>query len=111
MSGLADPQRKKLRHYNANYTVSNTWTPENGAFIIQGGFYIHDGPDDLSHSGWGSAGCMEVCGNQGYLRMTKFIHQISGSNIASTSDAMVQLTKAGKITLDLKAAKRPTVTP
>jgi RHS repeat-associated protein len=111
MSGLSNAQNKIIHTYKPDYQLYNTYSPENGAFVIQGGFYIHDGPDDLvNNPGWGSAGCMEVCGSTGFSEMKDFIKTISGSTLP-TEEAITEIVNAGKVNLVIQKAKVPVVQP
>ena len=46
--GLADNQRHVIKVWKPNYTVHSAPSHEDGAWVVTGHFYIHDGPDDDS---------------------------------------------------------------
>ena len=109
MSGLADYRKAPIQRYNANYEIHNTYSPENGGFVILGSFMIHDGPDDItSDIGWGGAGCMEVCGNNGFADLKSLTYALSGSQ--KTQDkALNDLVNAGLLIVIIEKAVRPTI--
>lgn len=62
-SGLHKLNRQPAPEYKKAYEVHNTYSQHNGAIVLKGTFYIHAGPEDLTHIGWGAAGCVEIIGS------------------------------------------------
>lgn len=111
MSGLADERHSLILNYFPNYTVRNTATPEDGGFLIYGNFMIHDGPDLISNTMWGAAGCVEVMGEMGFNRLKQFIYDLSGSNNTDIEKALVELVAEKKLYIIIEKAKRPSLIP
>ncbi len=110
MSGLSRERHQNFVTYNKDYEIHNTFSPENGGFVITGSFMIHDGPDDLiNESGrWGSAGCIEVTGTSGFQDLKTYMHKLSGSK-ESVELTMQKLVNNGLLTLKLDKAITPKI--
>jgi RHS repeat-associated protein len=111
MAGLADKREQTIQSYLPDYEIHNTFSEENGGFVITGGFMIHDGPDNLqSEAGmWGAAGCMEVVGENGFSTMKEFIFSISGSENTNIEKGLQELVNTKNLWLQLEGTPRPPV--
>jgi hypothetical protein len=107
MSGLTKSRSFKVPDYNESYEIHNTYSPENGGFIIEGNFMLHDGPDDLNNDyGWGGAGCIEVCGPSGFEDLKNFIYSLTGST-DSIGNALNDLTHSGNLLMNIEDSVSP----
>jgi hypothetical protein len=104
-SGLTSVDRKKVTLYDKNYEVHNTTSPFGGAIQIQGNFLVHAGPADISQSGWGAAGCVEIIGS--FDDFKKDIADLAGISYKSLHEAMLSLVKSGKLFVEVHYAARP----
>ena len=111
MAGLADKREHPIQRYIPEYEIHNTFSEENGGFVITGSFMIHDGPDNLqSDAGmWGAAGCMEVVGEKGFSKMKEFIFSISGSENKNIDKGLQELVDSKNLWLNLEGTSRPPV--
>ena len=106
-SGLADQKSDyRIQSYNPNYKIHNTYSPENGGFVIEGNFMIHDGPDGYENYGWGAAGCFEIMGKNGFNEFKTFIFSLSGME-GEREQGLVDFVKTGNLRLNLEKAERP----
>jgi len=109
MSGLSDARKKPSQNYNQNYEIHNTYSPENGGFVIFGNFMVHDGPDDLiADYGWGGAGCIEVCGSRAFADLKSLIYGLSGSN-NSQDKGLNDLVNSGLLIINIEQSTRPSI--
>jgi hypothetical protein len=91
-SGLADQQTHRLKWY-PEYELHSTNLAENGAWIVYGNFMLHDGPDNFSEA-YGTAGCLEVTGANGFSRLNDAIRRLSGESNLFNVDAIIKYEKA-----------------
>lgn len=109
-AGLSNVPRLAVGQYKPDYEVHNRFSPFGGAIVVKGAFYIHAGPEDVSDSGWGSAGCVEIIGN--FDGFKKDILELAGSPAAEGDAAALhagisELVKAKKLFVTYEAAARP----
>jgi RHS repeat-associated protein len=95
VAGLADAQTHELEWF-PGYTLHSTNSAENGAWIVYGNFLLHDGPDDFNEA-FGTAGCLEVVGKEGFSKLKDAVLKLSGEACLCDVDAIIIY----------KAAKRP----
>ena len=76
--------------------MHSTNSAENGAWIVYGNFLVHDGPDSLNEA-YGTAGCLEVVGVNGFSKLNNAIRTLSGETDLHNVDAIIKY----------EAAKRP----
>lgn len=96
-SGLSKYRYITVTMYKRNY--------RSGAIVIEGGFYIHDGPSVLSQPGWGAAGCVEIVGN--FEDFKNDIKLLSGSTKSSAHDAIEELVNAGRLDVEIEEETNP----
>ncbi len=65
--------------YDVTYTVHSNDDSEEGGIVLYGNYLIHDEPDD-DHDIYGGAGCIEVCGENGYNDFIQTIMTLTGSD-------------------------------
>ena len=88
VSGLADEQTHNLQWY-PGYGLHSTSVAEPGAWIVYDNFLVHDGPDDFSQA-FGTAGCVEVTGANGFSRLNNAILRLSGETNLHGVDAIIK---------------------
>lgn len=106
-SGKHEVSKKKVTYFDPNYATHNRHSPFNGAIQIDGNFLIHAGPLSIADSGWGAAGCVEIIGDFGKFKSD--IKDLSGSKMASSNDAIQDLVKNRKLTLQVDRALPPDI--
>jgi hypothetical protein len=104
-AGLRYVARKPIPSYLPNYAVHNSFTPFGGALVVQGSFFIHAGPQDVSEAGWGAAGCVEIIGN--FDTFKKDILELSGSTETNLTRGVTSLVSAGKLFVQYERAVAP----
>jgi hypothetical protein len=104
-SGLTYVARKAVRLYKADYEVHNTYSEFGGAIQIQGSFLIHAGPEDLTASGWGAAGCVEIVGN--FEDFKADILDLAGWKGTSHDKGLEEMVAHGKLFVSVERAKAP----
>ncbi len=72
-----------------------------GSWQVYGNFLIHEGADDPTTSPWGSLGCVEVCGVDGWENFNNNIKELAGSNNEA------EIANSGKLQATYEAAERP----
>jgi len=105
MVGLSDAQSHVVYRWYSDYMLHSTDAGEAGAWVVYGGYYIHDGPDDRFSGQFGNAGCLEVVGAHGFTILNVFLLQLSGANSLS------QLGASGTITVTYQHATKPFLIP
>ena len=88
-SGLHKLNRQPVPEYKKAYEVHNTYSQHNGAIVLKGTFYIHAGPEDLTHIGWGAAGCVEIIGS--FSEFKDQVKELSGSTQVDADSAISEL--------------------
>lgn len=88
-SGLHKLNRQPAPEYKKAYEVHNTYSQHNGAIVLKGTFYIHAGPEDLTHIGWGAAGCVEIIGS--FSEFKDQVKELSGSTQVDADSAISEL--------------------
>jgi len=107
MIGLADTTTYTIPEYK-DYELHSTDLGENGAFVLQGTHYIHDGPNDDTEV-FGSAGCLEVFGKEGMEALKKIVAEYSESKKNTVTEQLKELASAGLLKAKLEKAQRPAV--
>ncbi len=97
VSGLADEQTHKLQWY-PEYGLHSTSYGEPGAWIVYGNFLLHDGPDDFSQA-FGTDGCLEVVGPNGFNKLNNAILRLSGKDNLYNVDATIKYEAAKRLTV------------
>jgi hypothetical protein len=104
-SGKYKVPRKAVTYYNPTYGTHNRYSPFSGAIQIDGSFLIHAGPNSLSESGWGAAGCVEIIGN--FDDFKNDIRDLSGSSAAEASAAILELVHHHHLFVEVQYALPP----
>lgn len=104
MVGLSDDQSYVISGWNPSYKVHSFQSPEDGAWIVHGTYYIHDGPDYPMTQIYGTAGCLEIVGGpQGFVQFNNFLLQLSGASSLSALGA------SGSMSIHYEQASRPPI--
>jgi hypothetical protein len=104
--GLADAQTHRIKSWIPTYRVHSANSPEDGAWQVYDNFLIHDGPDNSTEL-YASIGCIEVMGAQGFIKLNDLIISLSGPKATTRAKQLVEIGKAGNITIQYQASKRP----
>ncbi|WP_276166073.1 hypothetical protein [Zobellia alginiliquefaciens] len=92
--GLADAQTHNL-----------TWdyisTMDDDAWRVYDGFFIHQGPSNPISGGYGSIGCIEICGGGEWDRFNDTIKNLTGQN------SLTQISNSQLLTAEYESATRP----
>ncbi|HEX2095273.1 MAG TPA: hypothetical protein VHG28_22950 [Longimicrobiaceae bacterium] len=104
--GLQDEQTYVIQGW-MKYELHSTDLGENGAWIVKGSFLVHDGPDDPMLQIFGSKGCIEVCGWQGFSRLNDLIIRLSGAKAASREEKLKQIGSGRRMKITYKGTSRP----
>lgn len=104
-SGKWQVAKKAVKRYDPTYGTHNRYSPYGGAIEIDGAFLIHAGPNDLSDSGWGAAGCVEIIGN--FDDFKDQIKVLSGSTATEADVAILDLVKQRKLFIHVESARAP----
>lgn len=104
-SGLKQVEHKPVPKYKEHYDVHNRPSNFTGAIVVQGFFYIHAGPENITESGWGAAGCVEVIGSFNDFR--RDILGMAGSTESDIQVGMTALVKAQKLYVQYDLAQPP----
>lgn len=111
-SGLSAARTITVGKYIAGYTVHNTYSPDHGAIVMVGNFYIHAGPADVRNVGWGSAGCVEILGDFNLFK--EAITNLSGYSQGNSGSqyydqAITALIQQAKLQVIIEAATVPDI--
>lgn len=104
--GLADQQTHVIKAWLPTYRVHSASSPENGAWQVYDNFLIHDGPDSPAEN-FATIGCVEVMGPRGFVRFNDLIVALSGSTAATKALQLLEIGKAGRLTITYARAARP----
>jgi hypothetical protein len=94
-----------VTEYKEDYEVHNRISRFTGAIVVQGAFYIHGGPDNITDWGWGAAGCVEVIGSFDDFRQD--ILDMAGSTESDIQIGMTALVKAKSLYVQYDLAQSP----
>lgn len=106
-SGLHKLNRQPAPEYKKAYEVHNTYSQHNGAIVLKGTFYIHAGPEDLTHIGWGAAGCVEIIGS--FSEFKDQVKELSGSTQVDADSAISELVFYKKLYIEIEYATPPNI--
>lgn len=106
-SGLHKLNRQPVPEYKKAYEVHNTYSQHNGAIVLKGTFYIHAGPEDLTHIGWGAAGCVEIIGS--FSEFKDQVKELSGSTQVDADSAISELVFYKKLYIEIEYAAPPNI--
>ncbi len=106
-AGLHQLTQKAVTYYDPNYGVSNRYSPFAGAIQLRDSFLIHAGPKNLSDSGWGSAGCVEIIGD--FNEFKNDIKELSGTSTSDSRSAILELVRARKLFVEVEYAIPPNI--
>jgi RHS repeat-associated protein len=109
VAGLAEEQTHTLRWY-PEYMLHSTGSAENGAWIVKGNFLIHDGPDGPDEV-FGTAGCVEIYGQDGFSRFNKAMLDLSGEKNLKDVKAKARYERARRPTLKEFPVETPAPPP
>lgn len=84
--------------------------PDDGAFILNNSFLLHDGPDE-GEDGFGAFGCCEVYGNNGMQALKEGIAELSGMEEGSTEEKIQALCQEKKLYIFIEGTARPEIVP
>jgi hypothetical protein len=107
VKGVKRITAKVVEKYFPDYGVQNRYSPFSGAIQIKGRYLIHAGPQTLSESGWGAAGCVEIFGN--FDKFKDDIRILSRSRRRSSHRAIKDLVRAKKLFVRVEYAPRPNI--
>jgi len=107
VKGVKRITAKVVEKYFPDYGVQNRYSPFSGAIQIKGNYLIHAGPQTMSESGWGAAGCVEIIGN--FDKFKDDIRLMSRSIRRSSHRAIIDLVKAKKLFVKVEYAPRPNI--
>ena len=82
-------------------------TKQQLATILGGTFYIHAGPEDLTHIGWGAAGCVEIIGS--FSEFKDQVKELSGSTQVDADSAISELVFYKKLYIEIEYATPPNI--
>ncbi len=108
MAGLLSSRIQNISIYK-DYKMHSTRLGENGAFVLKGTFYLHDGPDSLSEHGWASAGCIEVVGVNGFTNLKTTICRFAGLKGVNLTSELTKIASKGYLSLNLMQADKPSI--
>ena len=104
--GRYDAKTKVISAWDPKYKVHSNNTGENGAWVIDGNFLIHDGPDNPRDTKlFASVGCIEITGSIGFSGFNLQLLQLSGAS------SLNQLGASGQITITYEKATVPVLIP
>lgn len=116
MTGLADTQSMNPTYIEYElHGVDSGAMPDDGAFVLTGSFYLHDGPNGEDDGFlWGAFGCCEVYGNKGMQYLKEEIASLSGipkDDNTTTEDVLVELCSPSnqKLFVYIEGTSRPSV--
>ncbi len=105
-SGLHSFPKQAVPTYLPNYGTQNRYSPFRGAIQIRNNFLIHAGPRNLSDSGWGAAGCVEVIGD--FSQFKKDIRNLAGiGGGVEAGTAISQLVQHKKLFIQIQQESPP----
>ena len=108
--GLKDEQSYIIKAW-MDYKLHSTDAAENGAWIVKGSFLIHDGPDDPMTQLFGSKGCIEICGWQGFSRFNDLLIRLSGATAQERDKKLAQIGSGRRLKITYKSTARPPLVP
>lgn len=106
-AGLKQLTRKHVTFFNPHYSTQNRPSPFEGAIQLRDSFLIHAGPKNLSESGWGAAGCVEIIGDFQNFKID--IQKLSGSKKQNPNDAISELVRLRKLYVQVDYAEPPKI--
>ena len=105
-AGLSAKRTIVVSKYIKDYSIHNMPATSNGAIVLSGTFYIHEGPASLSDYGAGSAGCVEIVGRfEDFKETIQLLSGISGD----VDLAIEKLVKAKKLIVEIETATVPNI--
>lgn len=114
MVGLAEGRDYVSPMYKGDYELHGTEAPaDNGAFVITGTHYLHDGPDSNSKDDvFGAYGCVETYGPAGFEYTKLSVKKAAGLHPGTDTETMMEkLCELKKVTISIAAASYPPVVP
>lgn len=107
--GLADHQSYVINSYTSFYsgTEGPAWrVPVKINHVLQSGFLIHKGPNDIETDNFRNLGCIAVCEAGGYNRFNALIEYLSGTSLGGHV-AREAIAAAGVLQIEYLSAQRP----
>lgn len=92
--------------YDATYNVHSTSVSEPEGIVLFCNYLIHDGPDDNDNF-YGGAGCVEMCGYNGYSNLIACIMSLTGSTKESRKENLEDLMSYKKLLVLIESAETP----
>ena len=108
MVGLADAQSYVITRYKPEYELHGAEAPsDNGALVVTGTYYLHDGPDN-DEEVFGAYGCLEVFGTRGFSDLKETIKEFAGGCFDVDTESFIStLCSQSKLRIELKSTTRP----
>ncbi len=108
--GLSENQRHIIKAWKPNYKVHSFPSVEDGAWVVTGTFYIHDGPDDHTQIE-ASIGCVEVWGDQGFVKFNDLLISLMDPPGKTRDEKCFAIARSGLLTIVYEKAPRPPIKP
>ena len=104
--GLAENQRHVIKSWKPTYTVHSAPSLEDGAWVVTGTFYIHDGPDNDTEI-YATIGCVEVRGPQGFVKFNDLLISLMDPAGKTRDEQLAAIARSGLLTIVYEKATRP----
>lgn len=107
--GLAKEQQHVIKAWLPDYSVHSAESEERGAWKVIDDFLIHDGPDNPQDKDdpYASIGCVEVCGERGFIVLNEYLVSLSGSTAVSQQQKLSEMGNSGTMTARYEGTVRP----
>ncbi len=92
--------------YDETYRVHSNSSAENGGIVLYNNYLIHDGPDD-DEDIFGGAGCVEICGKNGYSSLIETLMGLTGSTSSDRKTNLESIMNHQKLLVLIEDAETP----